>query len=201
MNRIDIVVGEVTKRVLEPQHLTEMLQDYVKASSDREQGDRGLISKLRREHSEAEAGIRRLLDLVEKGLMHAEDAELRDRLIALKLQRDELSKEIADVQKRLSSGEPQITPEKVNKVALLLRNKLHDGPPELRQAYARLVMEEVAVTGEEIRISGSKSILARCATDGPEASTPAVLSFVREWRAQEDSNPCFRRERGINCSF
>ena len=43
-------------------------------------------------------------------------------------------------------------------------------------------MEVVAVTGEEIRISWSKSILVRCATDGPEASTPAVLSFVREWR-------------------
>ncbi len=197
MDKLDgIVVNEVTKRVLEPQRLTEMLQDYVKASSDREQGDRGLISKLRREQSEAEAGIRRLLELVEKGLMHAEDAELRDRLVTLKLQRDELAKEISDVQKRISSGEPQITPEKVNKVALLLRDKLHYGPSELRQAYARLVMEEVAVTGEEIRISGSKSILARCATDGPEASTPAVLSFVREWRSLRDSNPCFRRERG-----
>jgi hypothetical protein len=202
MDKLDgIVVNEVTKRVLEPQRLTEMLQDYVKASSDREQGDRGLIAKLRREQSEAEAGIRRLLELVEKGLMHAEDTELRDRLIALKLQRDELAKEVSDVQKRLSSGEPQITPEKVNKVALLLRDKLHHGPSELRQAYARLVMEEVAVTGEEIRISGSKSILARCATDGPEASTPAVLSFVREWRSLGESNPCFRRERGIKLGF
>jgi hypothetical protein len=86
----------------------------------------------------------------------------------------------------------------VNKAALLLHDKLHHGPSELRQAYARLVMEEVAVTGEEIRISGSKSILARCATDGPEASTPAVLSFVREWRSLGESNPCFRRERATS---
>jgi hypothetical protein len=39
----------------------------------------------------------------------------------------------------------------------LLRDNLHDGSPELRQAYARLLLSEVSVTSEEIRISGSPS--------------------------------------------
>jgi hypothetical protein len=38
----------------------------------------------------------------------------------------------------------------------MLRDKLDNRPAELRQAYARLLMDEVRVTGEEIRISGSK---------------------------------------------
>jgi hypothetical protein len=192
MDKLDgIAIGEVVKRVLEPERLTEMLQSYVKAASERENTDRDRLAKLRHEQKDAEAGIMRLLELVEKGLMHAEDAELRDRLIALKLRRDEVGREISDLQKRMASGEPRITPEKVGRLAVLLRDKLHDGPPELRQAYARLLMDEVSVSEEEIRISGSKAVLARVASDGADMPTPAVLSFVREWRAQGVRTPVF----------
>ena len=131
----------------------------------------------------------RLLELVEKGLMHAEDAELRDRLIGLKLRRDEVGREISDPQKRIALGEPRITPEKVGRLAILLRDKVHHGPPKLRQAYSRLLMDEISVSEEEIRISGSKPVLARVASDGADMPTPAVLSFFREWRTRRDSNP------------
>ncbi|WP_414710011.1 recombinase family protein [Pseudorhodoplanes sp.] len=40
----------------------------------------------------------------------------------------------------------------------------------------------------EIRISGSKAVLARSAAAGVAKTTPAVLSFVREWCARQDSN-------------
>jgi len=130
MGKLDgIVVGEVAKRVLEPERLTEMLQAYVKAASDRESADRDFLAKLRRDHKEAEAGIMRLLELVEKGLMRAEDGELRERLIGLKLRRDEIAREISDLQRRVASGDPGITPEKANRLAVLLRDKLYDSPP------------------------------------------------------------------------
>jgi site-specific DNA recombinase len=82
----------------------------------------------------------------------------------------------------------------------LLRDKLHNGPPELKRAYARLLMDEVRVTDEEIRISGSKAVLARAASDGMEQATPAVLSFVREWRTRRDSNPWPLPSEGIALS-
>ena len=85
-------------------------------------------------------------------------------------------------------AEPVITPAKVEKLALLLRDKLHHGAPDLRQAYARLLLNEVRVDDREIRISGSKAVLARSAAGGVAKTTPAVLSFVREWRARNDSN-------------
>jgi site-specific DNA recombinase len=120
--------------------------------------------------------------------MEAEDGALRERLVALKLQRDEISKEIADL--RLTSAAPVVTPEKISKVAILLRDRLYNGPAELRQAYARLLMDEVRVSDEEIRISGSKAVLARCASssDGLGEAAPTVLSFVGKWRARRDSN-------------
>ena len=39
-----------------------------------------------------------------------------------------------------------------------------------------------------IRISGSKAVLAQSAAAGVAKTTPAVLSFVREWCARQDSN-------------
>jgi site-specific DNA recombinase len=121
--------------------------------------------------------------------MEVEDPVMRERLVVLKLQRDQIAKEIGELQNRMTSPTPMITPEKVARVAGLLRDKLYGGPPEFRQAYARLLMDEVRVTDEEIRISGSKSILAKCAADGVAEPAPRVLSFVQEWRARRDSNP------------
>ena len=189
MDRLDeIVVGEVAKRVLEPIRLGEMLQAYVRAGSEREDQNRERLAKLRQGHKEVEAAIARLLELVENGLMDAEDPALRERLIGLKLRRDELTKDASDLHRHIASGAPQITPDKIGKVAVLLREKLRYGPPELRQAYARLVMDDVSVTDEEISISGSKSVLARCAAADAMPAAPAVLSFVQEWRARQDSN-------------
>jgi len=130
----------------------------------------------------------RLLELVEKGLMHAEDAELRDRLIGLKLRRDEVGREISDLQKRMASGEPRITPRRS------AASPCCCGTSSMTAARAaagirRLLMDEVSVSEQEIRISGSKAVLARVASDGADMPAPAVLSFVREWRARRDSNP------------
>lgn len=85
-------------------------------------------------------------------------------------------------------AEPMITPAKIEKLAVLLRDKLHHGSPDLRQAYVQLLLNEVRVDDRQIRISGSKAVLARSAAGGVANTTPAVLSFVRDWRTQEDSN-------------
>ncbi len=184
----EIVVGEVARRVLEPKRLGDLLETYVKSATANSDHDRECLAEARRSHKEAEAGIARLLGLVEKGLMDAEDPALRERLIALKLQRDETAKEAADIQKRITSGTSVITPTKIIRVSELLRDKLYNGPPEFRQAYARLILDEVSVTDEEICISGSTAVLARAASEGVDIPTPAVLSFVQEWRARRDSN-------------
>jgi site-specific DNA recombinase len=80
------------------------------------------LAKLRHEHTAATAGIARLLELVEKGPMEAEDPAMRERLVALKLQRDQIAREIGELQHRMASSAPTITPEKVDRAGGLLRN-------------------------------------------------------------------------------
>ena len=189
MDRLDgIVIGEVTKRILDPDRLKGLLEEYLCTAIQREDRSREQLRQLRQAHKEAEVGIARLLELVEKGLMDAEDPGLRERLVALRFRRDELAKELADLNRRLAMADPVLTPAKVERLALLLGEKLHHGPPDLRQAYARLVLSEVRVNDQEICIRGSKAVLARSAAEGLAETTPAVLSFVREWRPRQDSN-------------
>ncbi len=52
-------------------------------------------------------------------------------LVGFKVQRDELAVEMAELQKRISNGEATITPKKIAQLAVLLRDKLQNGPPEL----------------------------------------------------------------------
>jgi site-specific DNA recombinase len=189
MDALDgMVLGEVAKIILEPGRLTELLEGYMKSSAERSEAAQAQLANVRHAHKEAEAAIARLLGLVEQGLMDAGDPALRDRLMGLRLQRDELAREVAEQQKRLATGTRALTPEKIRAVGILLRDKLFEGPPELRQAYARLLLSEVAVTREEIMIIGSKSALARCASTELGDAAPAVLSFVQKWRPRQDSN-------------
>ncbi len=199
MDRLDgLVVGELARRVLDPQRLPALLDAYVRASADRDGAARSRLSSLRADHKETEAGLLRLPELVEKGLFDADDPALREKMTGLKLRRDELARQIADAQRGLAGGAPAVTPDKIARLAVLLRDRLRDGSPELRQAYARLVLCEVRVTDEAIRIAGSKSVLAQAAAADADIPPPEVLSFVRKWRAQGESNPCFRRERATS---
>jgi hypothetical protein len=63
---------------------------------EREDRSREQLQQRRQAHKEAEAAIARLVELVEKGLMEAEDPGLRECLGALRFRRDELAQEVAD---------------------------------------------------------------------------------------------------------
>jgi site-specific DNA recombinase len=131
MGKLDeIVVGEVAHQVLDPDHLTEMLDAFVQSAAAHADGAKVQLAKLRHDHTTTVAGIVRLLDLVEKGLTMAEDPAMRERLVTLKLQRDRIAKEIGELQNRMTSCAPAITPQKVARLGGVPRDKFYEGPPE-----------------------------------------------------------------------
>lgn len=109
MEKLDgIVLGEVTRRILQPERLQALLEEYLRTAIEREDGNRDQLRRLRQAHKDAEAGIARLLELVERGLMDADDSGLRERLVAVRFRLDEFAKEVAELQRRLATAEPTI---------------------------------------------------------------------------------------------
>ena len=69
-----------------------------------------------------------------------------------------------------------------------MRQRLEQGPSELKQAYMRLFLDKVEVREDEIRLAGSKAVLAKAALKVMPSSVSEVLSYARQWRTRQDSN-------------
>jgi hypothetical protein len=60
-------------------------------------------------------------------------ASLRERIVSLRFQRDELSLEISELTRRFESAEPSVTPDKAEQTAFALRVHLHEGSRKRRK--------------------------------------------------------------------
>ena len=69
-----------------------------------------------------------------------------------------------------------------------------------RRDNLRALAQRIEVDDREVRIVGHKSASLRAlvASEGGKTAGIGVPSFVPKWRAQGDSNPCFRRERATS---
>lgn len=189
MDRLDEqVIATVTSKALKPDYLNNLLAEYLKASSARDQSARDRLSRLKAKASEAGAAINRLLELVETGVMSADDPDLRERMVSLRLKREDFTREAAALQRRINDGEPELTEGAIARLAEFLNDKLWNGPPELKQGFTRLLLSEVEVNDNLIQIKGSTARVAKAASTDLGNLPWGVLSSVQEWRARRDSN-------------
>jgi site-specific DNA recombinase len=77
------------------------------------------------------------------------------------------------------------------------REKLAGGTVGYRKSYLRLFVERVEVDEGEVRLIGHKDALEAGLASAGEVPAE-VLTSVRQWRPQRDSNPCYQRERLVS---
>ena len=154
--------------------------------------------QLKADLTETEGAIGRLLGMVETGLMDINDPMLKERMNALKTKRSNLVRQLETASTPPPAHGPVLTEAKLDRLSASIRSTLHTAPPEMRKAYIKLIVNKAVISKTEIQLSGPKQLLTQVAlTELP--STPAeVITFVREWRPQGDSNPCYRRERAVS---
>jgi hypothetical protein len=149
--------------------------------------------------TEAGGRIDRLLQMVEQGLMSVDDPALKERLDTAKVARVAASERVRMLDRPNEAGTSQITPDKINKLSVVLREALKSGDIGFRKAYLRLFLDRVVVADDEIRLRGPTIALAKAAAAGGLPATAGLVpSFVQEWRPIGDSNPCYRRERAVS---
>ena len=82
----------------------------------------------------------------------------------------------------------RIVPSQVHAFSKALRAKLQDRNSTFAKDYLRAVVGETRVTGNTAVISGSYAQLM-AAVAQKKTEDKQVPSFMRDWRARQDSNP------------
>jgi hypothetical protein len=78
---------------------------------------------------------------------------------------------------------------RVVRLSQALRDVLHNGDIGIRRAYLRMFVDQIVISGTEIRFCGPTAALAAAASADQLPDITMVPSFVPEWRARRDSNP------------
>ena len=196
MGKLDtLVTRHLVDRLFDPERLVEILSAVAdRRAKEKQQLDKRAVA-LRAEASGAGEKIKRLYSLVENGLSDLDDI-LKDRLTNLKLDRDRALGALD----RISCSDTDtgtISPEAIEKFGRAMRENITTGDTPFRKAYIQSVVDRIEVDDEVVRITGSKATLEQVIA-GKAVGSAGVRSFERNWRAQGESNPCFRRERATS---
>jgi len=185
----DLVSDALLSQVLDPSHLGPLMAEVRKhAKTGRDDtGARKLV--LGRDLRRIKGEVDNLLSMVANGVLAADDSDLKEQIGRRKAQRDEIERQMAMLGRTLEIPTGWAGPRKVDAFAEGLRDLWTRGDVRFRQAYLRLLLDEVMVKGDEIHISGSKAVLATAVAQGASAHPEQVRSFAREWRTRRESNP------------
>jgi DNA invertase Pin-like site-specific DNA recombinase len=184
LDRLDSLVMEhLTDRMLQPGRMRDMLATLFDRYTDSQRAGTARVGSLRNAYREAEAKIQRLYAAIENGIADLSDSILKDRLAALKVQRDE-TKRLLDSAETPDTQIPELTPALIEDFTASLRTRLLEGPVAFRKEYLQSVVDRVEVGDTVIRLTGRKDRLVRQLMSGRPLPKKRVRFFGQEWRPQ-----------------
>ncbi len=188
MDKLDtLVTDKLSESLFKPERVRALLTGLLARQCARSDDHSQRVTALQNKLAECETRLSRLYEAIESGIADSTDPTLKDRLATLKNERDRAKAARHRAMQELQP-ETRITEEKINAFADLMRENVANGPIPFRRAYIRAVVDQVEVDDAEIRIHGRKDVLERLVM--ANGAIPAgVPSFVRKWRARQDSNP------------
>jgi hypothetical protein len=187
MDRLDeLVLDHFERQILEPSRLGALLSDLARRSKSTAASRRSRLAALRRKRRELEKELKRLYEAIGQGKLELDDL-LQERITDLKEGLREVTRLAEEEDRRTLSPEAKITPQAIAHFAEVMRDRLRDPSRKARKAYLRRFIDRIELGADEIRIQGSKAVLAQAAA----SNVPVwyqVPSFDRKWWAHKDSN-------------
>ncbi len=183
-----IVLDGLLHRVLAPDRLRLLLAEVLDRSDEARQRRGKDLDRVRRERIGAETRLRRLLEIVEEGMMSVRDPIFAAKLAEANASIASLSETERSLAGQLGNASNQITDEAIQRFGEALRANIMAENSAVRRAYVRLLVSSVTVNDNEIVIAGSKAALENAAQKGNPATCGPVPSFDRKWCPEEDSN-------------
>ena len=201
MDKLDTLVADhIEQRLLQPKRLERILSTVLDRREERAERRVAHIAQLRKRAAEAEAKLKRLYDAIENGVADLADPMLKDRIAELKAVRDQARADAERAQEAIDRTGPANHTSGPEDLRQAGSQRMRTESGGYRRDHLRALAQRVEIDVKEVRILGSKSELLRTLVAASSAKTAGfgVPSFVPKWRAQGDSNPCFRRERATS---
>src|SRR5690606_32646196 len=140
----------------------------------------------------SELRLKRLYDAIEAGVADLDDPALKERIVGLKVIRDQARVDADRAQAMLDScGHSAISPEMILRFSKVARDRIRNREGGYRQEHLRSMAQPVVVADDAVRIMGSKTELLRPLYSA-NVRQPAAIGVPRsgpKWRRERDSNP------------
>ncbi len=183
-----LVIEAVCERVLEPTRLNAMLAALIARSASRREAQRAELRQLTGKQRALAAQVRNLIDVIESGGLAGAKA-VQERLQTRQAELDALGRLIVYKRRELDAPIGEVSPAQTQAFATALRERLRDDSnPAFRRAYLRLMLSEVVVSADAIRIAGPKAALANQLAANNPIPAAQVPTFAQDWRTRQDSN-------------
>ena len=180
-----LVIENVKERLFTPERLTKILESLFERQRVKNRAIEDRRAALAAEFSTTNEKLHRLYRAIEDGIVDL-DAQLKERVDALKAQRD-LAKASLDRITVQADTRAIITPDRLASFSRLMRENLDNGDTQARKAFLQSVISQIEVDDHKVRIIGDKATLATVIA-GRQTGQGQVRGFVRKWRARKDSN-------------
>jgi site-specific DNA recombinase len=184
MAKLDgLVIENVKERLFTPERLTRILRSLLETQHAKNRAVDDRRASLMAELAAANERLNRLYRAIEDGVV-ALDAQLKDRVDALKAQRD-LAQASLDRITVKADTRAMITPDRLASFLRLMHEKLDGGDTQARKAFLQSVISQIEVGDDKIRIIGDKATLAAVVA-GRQTGEHKVRGFVSKWRARQN---------------
>ena len=181
----NLIVENVKEKLLTPERLSFILEALLERSAAKDVAIAERRRSLDAQVAQAKDKLARLYRAIEEGVVDLDD-DLKARIAALKGERDIAVASLERIAQQ-AVARSDVTADRIEAFAELMRQKLDDGDVQARRGYVRSVISNIEVDDDRIRITGYKASLAEVIA-GRAAGAANVSSLVRKWRARNDSN-------------
>ncbi len=190
-----LVIAALAERLLTPERLTNLLAEAHRHRRAIASNGAQRRTALRKQLTDTGKQLQRLYTALAEGTV-TDTASFREMVEGLEARRDQTVRLLDTLDKETPPLRRTLSKAQAASLAAKLRNSLIEAPAQLQRRYVHGLVSEIVVNRDKAVISGPKSAIAAAITSGDVPA--AVPTFVREWRSQGESNPCFSLERAAS---
>ncbi len=187
MESVDnLVLQELAEHAFTPSRLALLLREARRQLQDHKTRDERDLVRLQADLRKAEERLGRLYDTIERGIVSLDDTFER-RIATARSAREAILVEMAGLRRIQALPIERVLPSQVSVFSRVIRAKLQDRSSPFAKDYLHTLVDRITVYEGTATIRGSNAKLLQMA-GGTRKGTDQVPSFMRDWRAREDSN-------------